>query len=155
MQTRIYQIAYVPPEETTLGADVGETDTTIELADGQDIQTSGDTYLYVGGEFMLIEGIGYEPRFVNVVRGALGTEAQSHSAGEKVFEGEIDPSGSGTDERELRHVDEINNPDIKSLGDIEQSLEYEKAKFRISNTSVSLYDLPKNRLRDAGSIYHP
>jgi len=155
MQTRIYQIAYVPPEETTLGADVGESDTTIELADGQNIQTSGETYLYVGGEFMLIDSIGYEPRFVDVVRGALGTEAKSHSAGEKVFEGEIDPSGSGTDERELRHVDEINNPDIKSLGDIEQSLEYEKAKFRISNTSVSLYDLPKNRLRDAGSIYHP
>jgi hypothetical protein len=155
MQTRLYQIAYVPPEETTLNENVGEDETTIELADGQNIQTSGETYLYVGGEFMLIEGQQQEPRFVDVIRGALGTEPDSHANGETVYEGEIDPSGSGVDERELRHVDEVTNPDIKSLGDIEQSLEYEKAKFRISNTTVDLYDLPKTSLQDAGSIYHP
>jgi hypothetical protein len=155
MDTRLYQISYVPPQQTALSSDVAEGDTTISVDDASTISPADTTdyYLYVRGEFMALESTDETNDTATVTRGALGTSPREHSAGQDVYGGVID--ADGTDSRELRHIDEINNPDIKEIGDIEQNLEYEKAKFRISNCSVTINGLPKDRLRDAGSVHRP
>jgi hypothetical protein len=123
------------------------------LTDGSGLPSdpsTGDYYLYIDGEYMYLDDRTGDD--VTVTRGVLGTSADDHSSGSVVYAGQIE---DGTDERSLRKLDEITDPNIKEVGDLEQTLEYKKAEFRISNTSVTINGLPKDRLRDAGSIYRP
>jgi hypothetical protein len=156
MDTRLYQIAHIPPEETALSNDISDSATSFSVEDASTLPSdpsTGDFYLYVKGEFMVLDATDATNDTVNVTRGALGTSPREHKAGDVVYEGEID--ADGVDDRELRRIDEIANPDIKEIGEIEQNLEYEKAKFRISNCKVTINGLPKDRLQDAGSVHRP
>jgi hypothetical protein len=156
MDTRLYQIAHIPPEETALSNDISDSATSFSVEDASTLPSdpsTGDYYLYVKGEFMALDATDANNDTVNVTRGALGTSPREHKAGDVVYEGEID--ADGVDDRELRRIDEIANPDIKDIGEIEQNLEYEKAKFRISNCKVTINGLPKDRLQDAGSVHRP
>ena len=172
MQTRLYQIANTLPQDGNVALDEDLSDDFpggVETSENTDnISLSGSLnfpsnptnyYVYVKGEYMKFISKGQSGGTINVYRGMLGTKPREHDSGQDLRQGYIDPGGNG-DDRELLQIDSLptnraNGPTVKDVGEIEQTLEYRKAKFRISNTSVTINGLSKTALRDAGSIHRP
>jgi len=172
MQTRLYQIANTLPQDGNValdedlsddfpgGVETNENTDNITLSGSLNFPSNPDNYfVYVKGEYMKFISKGSSTDRIIVYRGMLGTKPREHESGQDLRQGYVDPGGSG-DDRELLQIDSLpinvaGGPTVKDVGEIEQTLEYRKAEFRISNTSVTINGLAKGALRDAGSIHRP
>lgn len=74
----------------------------------------------------------------------------------RLYQIEYDPSADGGN-GDLVILDEISDIDerIVEVGDIEESVEWEKAQYRIGNVSLTVRGLAKDKLRGAGDFSQP